>query len=499
VTVRRPRTLLLLALPALAALPAAWMGYTREDWLLLWSAMDPRSAPPGAAGVFARPLAALAWRAAVGLGGDQPRAMHLLAFLLSLLLALAAAWLARLVLPRAPRAPWIAAAVVGVHAALLECRLWAAACNGLLAAALATLGACTAVAALQPARAGGARAALQAGAGVVLVALGGLARADAWGAALWIGAALLARAAKARSADLTLAVDSTGHARGALRVEGPRRRAAPAVAATLALTALAATAAVLLTARSRLSGATEPAHPLAHPSMPELAHAGQLARLLLVPWGAPLNAAAAAVLGAIAIVALPGLAWRQRSQPLRSAGHMLIAGVLGASCLLPMQPAGRYVILPAVALGLAAAALDARVQAWPRALPRAGFALALGAWLLLHVATPWLGSSAHELAARAQAETALYRMVRAEGTARGVAERLALIDAPPMGWRSSAGDAENVVSAALRHRVAVVLLDASQPLAAALPALRWTAGRWVWLRTPSADPLAPAARDRLTT
>ncbi|MBE0567240.1 MAG: hypothetical protein IH621_14870, partial [Krumholzibacteria bacterium] len=124
------------ALAVAAATAPVWrMGWLRDDWLLLWRALDPATAPAGAEGVFPRPVADLLWQAAVGCGGDAPWCMHLL---------VVAAWVALV----AGTLRWhrhfgggtsgavVAALALAGHGALVEPRLWAAAGNGVLAGAL---------------------------------------------------------------------------------------------------------------------------------------------------------------------------------------------------------------------------------------------------------------------------------------------------------------------------------------------------------------------------
>jgi len=182
-------------------------------------------------------------------------------------------------------------------------------------------------------------------------------------------------------------------------------------------------------------------------------------RMLLVPWGgpraAPLEAAVALTGAALLFLA----AWRVRG-PGAWALAGLTLGVPLALALVPWGGAGRYLVVP-VACGsiLAARALPPRT-AWP-----------VAGLVLLHLLTPWFGSAAADLRARAEVETALYRAVGAERPAAP----LRLVDPPPLGWTDSPADAENVASAALRRSVEVEFLAGPAP-----GALIWDADARRW-------------------
>ena len=140
-TRRTTQDSLLAAAAVLAATTPLWrMGWLRDDWLLLWRALDPASAPPGAAGVFPRPVAALLWNAAAALSGDAPWGMHLLIILAWFALVLGTLrWHRHFGGTTAGAA--VVALALALHGALVEPRLWAAAGNGVLAGALGVWGA----------------------------------------------------------------------------------------------------------------------------------------------------------------------------------------------------------------------------------------------------------------------------------------------------------------------------------------------------------------------
>jgi hypothetical protein len=121
--------------------PSLAMGFLRDDWLLLWAALDPSGAPEGARGLFFRPVADAQWWIAARVSGDSPWGMHLLVGITWLaLLAAVDRWLQKWTeATRLDRA--LALLLVAAHAALVEPRLWAAAGNGVLASALGAWGA----------------------------------------------------------------------------------------------------------------------------------------------------------------------------------------------------------------------------------------------------------------------------------------------------------------------------------------------------------------------
>jgi hypothetical protein len=402
------------------------MGYLREDWLFLWAASDPQTAPPGATGVFPRPLSLGLWKLGVWSTSDSPLGLHVPMLVLCVALAgmvAHLAWRHATATKSASGGPaslaaFTAAGVVGCHPALVELRLWAAASNGLLAGVLAVAGltllwttAADPVASSRP-RPRMARSVF----GWSLLLLAGLARADAW--ALMI-------------LPLTWDEGGNGSFRGRWRWE------------TLPVILLGVGA---LVAMQRAGGDWG--------FRPE--HAGHLLRRLVIPWGPPLPPGLASALGALGLVALAVASFRSRGL-LRGACTATLA-ILAAATLVPWAPAGRYLLVPVVSMSLAVATWieTAAPGGGERRRPLAIVSLAaLGGWLALGVGSCWMGNTGRELRRISAAETTLYAATK-EHAGREV-RTIVLLDAPAMGWRSDESDAENVVSAALRRSVEVEL------------------------------------------
>lgn len=422
----RPRPDGAIAVLAVAAATApAWgVGWLRDDWLLLWQAIDPATAPAGAAGVFPRPVAGLLWEAAVGLGGDAPWSMHLLVALCWVALVAGALRWHRHFGGGTPGAV-VAALVLAGHGALVEPRLWAAAGNGVLAGALAVWGAWRLHAG--PGAAGR-------GAGALLLALAVLARADAL--------VLLVLPAVARAGG--------GRAAGG---------------ALLALGAAGAAALAWMVAGGG-GWALRPAD------------AGHLLRLLALPWGPPLPAAAAAAVGVAGTLAGLAAGVLLAARAPRTAACLLAAAMVAvAGSLVDWTAAGRYVLMPAVTLALAVAGWweGGAGGARPFGAGR-GLRPAVLVWLAVAALAVGRGRTAAELRTISAAETALYRAVQA---ARPLpADRLTVLDAPPLGWTGAAGDFENVVSAAARRPVTVDLA-ATPATDLAFPVAVWREGAWI--------------------
>jgi hypothetical protein len=146
--------------------------------------------------------------------------------------------------------------------------------------------------------------------------------------------------------------------------------------------------------------------------------------------------------------------------------------VAAGGALAGWTPAGRYVLVPAVALAL----LLGRVPGRGRLL--------LVPWLALHLASAWFGGSSADLLDRSAAETGLYRVVRDTPV---FMDRLVVQDPPPLGWTDSAADAENVVSAARRRSVAVAVRGAEIPVGSSWATVRWDGSAWI-LSPPGHDP-----------
>lgn len=266
------------------------MGYLRDDWFLLWNALDPTTAPPGASGVFFRPLADGLWWLAASVGGDHPLAMHLPMLVLATAAAALAGSIARR-LGATEAAAWLAAAGIGTHAALLEIRLWAAASNGLLALVLALAGWWWAL-----------RSSRGRVVGIGLVLLAGLARVDAWAFLL----------------PVAMTLD-----RG--------RRPALGVAAAVAVVGLGwslgqADAGWTLDATAAVGGL----------------------RRLVVPWGGPQPFALEAGIAGLAVAGLVVLARRGAGRPGLLLPTLLVPVALA---VLPWGGAGRYLMVP-VATGM---------------------------------------------------------------------------------------------------------------------------------------------------
>lgn len=408
---------------AAATAPAWRMGWLRDDWLLLWRALDPATAPAGAAGVFSRPVAGLLWNAAARLGGDAPWSMHLL---------VALCWVALV----AGTLRWhrhfgggtagavVAALALAGHGALVEPRLWAAAGNGVLAGALGVWGAWRLHAGPGPAGRG---------AGALLLVLAVLARADAL--------VLLVLPAVAGS------------------------RQGRAVGLPLLALAVAGAAALAWMVTGGGGWAYRPAD------------GGHLLRLLVLPWGPPLPAAAAAVAGTAAILPCLAGGWLLVRAAPRTAACLLAAAMVAvAGSLVDWTAAGRYVLMPAVTLALALAGWWEGGGGTRRFGTGRGLRVLVVAWLAVAALAVVRGRTAAELQAISAAETALYRAVRAALPLP--ADRLTVLDAPPLGWSGEAGDAENVVSAAARRPVTVVLAGTPPP-DLAFPAAAWRDGTWI--------------------
>ncbi len=430
-----------LALAAtLGATAPLWrMGWLRDDWLLLWRALDPATAPPGADGVFPRPVAALLWDAAVRISADAPWGMHLLMFAAWLALVLGALrWHRHFGGTTAGAA--VAAFALAAHGALVEPRLWAAAGNGVLAGALGVWGAWRLFGG--PGRA--ARAL-----GLLLLLLAVLARADA---VLLLVLPIVARGRASRALDLALA--------------------ALAAAGAMALGTMVA------------AGGGWTFRP---------ADGGHLLRLLLVPWGPPLPAAAMVAAGLLGtLLCLAGGRLLTVAAP-RAAAFLLSAGaVAGAGMLVDWTAAGRYVLMPAVPLALLLGAWweGAGRIAGPRG-PRHGLRAVILVWLAVSAAAIAVGRTATELRIISTAETGLYQALRAEPLLPG--ELLTVLNPPPVGWTGGAADFENVVSAAARRPVTVVL-GRGESHTVALPTAVWRHGAWIVWTGREQSPTGPDSR-----
>ncbi len=376
------------------------MGYAREDWLFLWNAMDPASAPAGATGVFARPFATFLWRSVTTLFGDDPFAMHAFMLLGALLLLMGVVRLFGVLLPRSPLAVAAGVAVVGTHAALLELRVWASASNGLWAGALGVWA-------------------------LVLFLKGG--RSQKLAIALFV----LAIMARADAVALALLAWSLTDGRRVNR----RSVATGLVAVVLGLVALA----VMQSGGGEWGWRAE--------------HGGRLMRRLWLPWGSPLPSDLARGVG---MIVPPLLLWiavgrtgHEREDGAVRGAWLLVAIPVMAGCLVPWAPAGRYLLVPVLGLGMLVAFAVARGPG-KLAVLVATLAFAFSA---AGAGSHWMGTTAADLQARSAAETALYRVIRPHSSAPIVG--VGLVNSPPMGWESSAADAENVVSCALRRETPV--------------------------------------------
>ncbi len=405
---------------AVVLLPAVGMGYLRDDWLLLWSALSPETAPEGATGVFPRPLAAAQWKMAVALGGDAPWAMHLLAGVgWAVLLAGAWIWLGqRRAVPPGARALGLAW-FVG-HGALVEPRLWAAAANGVWAAALA----------------------------VLVVSMGPLHRRK-WLLALllWTGA-LFHRVDALALAVLPLVPMLSG-------ATGRRR--------TLVALSLAGGGALGLAWMISRGGGWSF----------DLMDAGRALRLVLLPYGPVAPPWARQALGGVALAGLLllscQLVLRGPKPGRRGDGEGWLVWVAGsivlAQGLVDWAVAGRYLLVPLLLGALVLAIQLSRHPRWR------GVVLV---YLMVELVAVYFGHSSSELRSVAQAETSLYRQARAMAPA----ESLGIIDPPRMGWQSSAADLENIVSTAWGREVGVRLDPGDE--AFPWPRLRWEGAvrRW---------------------
>ncbi len=407
-----------------ATLPVWRMGWLRDDWFLLWAAVDPATAPAAAGGVFPRPVAAVLWHASAALGGDAPWAMHLLTTL---------AWIALAAgLLRWHRAfgggtagAVVTLAALMLHGSLVEPRLWAAAGNGVLAAALGAWGAWLVRRTAAPVRA----------------ALGGL----------LMLAAVLARADAVLLLLLPLAASP--------REGGARGR-------DLLLLAAAGAIALFM---MRLYGGHWTLH---------LDGGGRLLRLVVLPWGPPLPTALAKFVGALGLVLTLGAGRLLMTAAPRTAAALLAAGgVAAAGAVIDWTPAGRYVLVPVATLALALGSwwegVDRTAWARPwRHAVRAGVV----AWLAVSALAAFAGNTAADLQQRSAAETGLYRALRAEPILPG--DHLTVLNPPPLGWTDSAADLENIASFAWRRTVGVTV-GAGDDHSASFPVAVWRHGQWI--------------------
>jgi hypothetical protein len=431
-----------LATAALAMLPVLGVGWLRDDWLMLWAALDPATAPEGATGVFPRPVAFLVWRLSGWIWGDSSWPLHAFAGLcLLVVLHGLDRWMVRWGIERRS-ARSVAILAVGLHAALIEPRLWAAAGNGLLAAALGVWGAWF----LQPCRPlSTAARAPRVVIGSVLMVLAVLARADAVGFLLW--------------PLITGEPSASGPKPGSL------------LRTTIRWVAVGLAALGLL-AWMLHAGGEWTFRP---------AQGGRLLRLMVLPWGPPLSQTVQSLvsLGGGLVLVLAPLKTRARAPRVGAAS--ILAVVLAAAAV-SWQPAGRYALLGVLGLAICLGWLWEGRRGARGLILRALVVIWLGAQLV----SSWVGHTVRELRAVSAAEGSLYRELRSRQDDLG--DRLHLVDPPPMGWRAGARDAENVVSAAMRRPIQVEIVRAESGSGAlggrswvgVLPTLRWIDGHWVW-------------------
>lgn len=278
-----------------AAAPTLWMGYLRDDWLFLWSRLDPQSAPADATGVFWRPLAELWWTLTVPLGGEDPFTGHLFQFLLAAALLFSLYRLGRALSLGSEATAWLML-LVGTHAALLELRVWASGSNGLLALTL------------------------------------GVFALERWVRGRAALSYLLLLAAMAARIDAVLLLFFLP----ALRAPGRR---AGAWIFSMALVGGAVAAAITLSSASTWTTFA--------PSQ-----AGRALRLLFLPSGPVLPPGVATVLAAVGIVAI---AWTLRREFLRHSHGLAVLALLLAAALLPWAFGGRYLAFGVLALALSIA------------------------------------------------------------------------------------------------------------------------------------------------
>ncbi len=410
-----------------ATAPVWRVGWLRDDWLLLWQALDPATAPANAEGYFPRPVAAWLWNISVWLGGDATWPMHLLMVLAWTALVLGALrWHRSFGGGNGGAA--VTALALALHGALVEPRVWAAGSNGVLAAALAVWGAWLL-------HAGPTRA--RRAAGLVLLVLAVLSRADA------VVLLVLLAAAGRR----------------------PGRAVWPVLLGVAAAGALALVWMVTV-------GGNWGVDPAA---------GGRLLRLLLLPWGPPLPARAQAVLAVVGVIAALGAGRLLLTAAPRTAAFLLAAGaVTAAGCVAGWIPAGRYVLMPAVLEALVLGSWwDGAVRENLAGRPARLLRGCLAAWLVVSAAAAVDGRTLTDLTARSLAETGLYRAVRASLPLPG--DRLTVLNPPAaFGWDQTVGDYENVVGTAARRQVAVVL-GRGDAHAVDFPAAVWRHGAWtVW-------------------
>jgi hypothetical protein len=193
--------------------------------------------------------------------------------------------------------------------------------------------------------------------------------------------------------------------------------------------------------------------------------AGRLLRLLLVPWGPPLPAPAQAALGAAGLAAAVVVLVRGGA-PRRVALAAATAAVLAGGALAGWTPAGRYVLMPAVALALV-------LGGW-----RSRWRWLLAPWLALHLAGALFGGSAGDLVQRSRHETRLYRSTRLLDDDPG--DLVAVVDPPAVGWTDGAADLENVLAAALRRPVVVQVRAEGVPVGTAWSVVAWDGEDWEW-------------------
>lgn len=434
---RRLELLLVLLWTSFMVAPGLGVGYLRDDWLLLWQALDPSGAPSGAAGVFPRPLAELQWWATAQLAGDAPWAMHAWSLAGWLLIAgLLWGWMRRragapdgLDIDRLLVIAWAVS-----HAALVETRLWAAASNGVWAMALALTGA----------------------------QLFGRHRRAALG--LVLGAALL----RADALVLLALPLARRHRRRVTADQAPSQAddppAVPVSSALLILGAGLAGLAVMLYFGGDWSFAP--------------ADTGHALRRLVLPFGPPLPSAAATTLAGAGMLAAAALLLRHRRHPRVLLG-LALAGTLAAFAMSSWSTAGRYLLAPVL---LSALLLE------PLARRKRVLRPVLVVLVVLQAGAAYFGHSARAITETAEHETSLYRTVRdRDGLPVGP---LRIADPPAVGWRGSAADLENIVSAARRRPVEVEILLGE----AAEAQLRFRQGRWEWIdraraSDEAADPL----------
>jgi hypothetical protein len=133
---------------------------------------------------------------------------------------------------------------------------------------------------------------------------------------------------------------------------------------------------------------------------------------------------------------------------------------------MPWNVAGRYLAFAVLGLGLVVL-LDP-----PR---RLSTQVLLWTWLAGHLTSDIAGNTARDLLRRSHAETELYRIVR---DVPADVKSVSLVDAPPMGWRNTAADAENVVSAARQSLVSVRFSEGGETSETDELRLEYRRGSW---------------------